>query len=121
MRKRKTYKHRRKRQRELLYWVDRGQELLQSILDMGSPIHDALSTSFYDRLNVIRTILNQQQYMYDHRINSVPGRIVSMYKPYHSPIVRGKEYNRVELCSKVHISHVDQIHIIEHQTLHAFN
>lgn len=121
MRKRKTYKHRRKRQRELLYWVDRGQELLQSILDMGSPIHDALSASFYDRLKVIRTVLNQQQYMYDHRINSVPGRIVSLYKPYLRPIVRGKENKRVEFGAKVHISQVDQINFIEHLSFEAFH
>lgn len=120
-RKRKTYKHKIKRKRELLYWVDRGQELLQSILDMGPNIHCDLSAGFYDRLKVVRTILSQQQYMYDNKVNSVKGRIVSLYKPYLRPIVRGKETKRVEFGAKVNMSQVDQINFIEHLDFEAFH
>ncbi len=120
-RKKKAYKQTRKRKRELLYWVDRGQEILQAILDVGAEIHYEISEEFYDRLKVIRAVQSQQQYMFDNEITSVKNRIVSLYKPYIRPIVRGKETKRVEFGAKVHISQVDQINFIEHLNFEAFH
>jgi len=120
-RRRKAYKQTRKRKRELLYWVDRGQEILQAILNVGAEIHYELSAEFYARLKVIRAVQSQQQYMYNNEVTSVRNRIVSLYKPYIRPIVRGKETKRVEFGAKVHVSQVDQINFIEHLDFEAFH
>ena len=40
------------------------------------------------RLKVIRTLVGQQQYIYDNKVHSVPDRIVSISQPYIRPIVR---------------------------------
>jgi len=38
----------------------------------------------------ILKVYEQQKYMYDHKVHSVPGRIVSISQPWPRPIVRGK-------------------------------
>ena len=38
----------------------------------------------------ILKVYEQQKYMYDHKVHSVPGRIVSISQPWLRPIVRGK-------------------------------
>ncbi len=43
-----------------------------------------------ERLNVIRELAEQQQYMYDNKVHSVKDRIVSISQPYIRPIVREK-------------------------------
>ena len=49
------------------------------------------------RLAVIDQVYEQQKYMYDNRVHSVPDRIVSISQPYIRPIVRGKTAAPVEL------------------------
>ena len=44
-----------------------------------------------ERLNTIRTIYEQQKYMYDNRTHSVPDRIISVSPPFVRPIVRKKQ------------------------------
>ena len=41
-------------------------------------------------LETIRELYHQQKYMYDHKTQSVPNRIVSISQPHVRPIVRGK-------------------------------
>ena len=43
----------------------------------------------------------QQQYVYDNRVYSVPDRIVSISQPYIRPIVRGKAKASVEFRAKL--------------------
>ncbi len=43
-----------------------------------------------ERLNVIRELVEQQQYMYDNKVHSVKDRVVSISQPYIRPIVWGK-------------------------------
>ena len=43
------------------------------------------------QLNVIRKVYEQQKYMYDNKVHSVPDRIVSISQPYIRPIVRERE------------------------------
>jgi hypothetical protein len=50
-----------------------------------------------------------------------PQRIVSLYKPYIRPIVRGKENKRVEFGAKVHSWQVDGLNFIEHLSFEAFH
>lgn len=38
----------------------------------------------------ILKVYEQQKYMYDHKVHSIPSRIVSISQPWLRPIVRGK-------------------------------
>lgn len=48
------------------------------------------------RLAVIDKVYEQQKYMYENKVHSVPDRIVSISQPYIRPIVRGKAAAPVE-------------------------
>lgn len=52
---------------------------------------------------------------------SIPGRIVSINKPYVRPIVRGKESKSVKFGAKVNNILVDGISFIEKLSFNAFN
>ena len=56
------------------------------------------------QLATIRTLVEQQQYMYDNKVHSVPDRIVSISQPYIRPIVRGKAKAPVEFGAKLDVS-----------------
>ena len=51
-----------------------------------------------ERLNTIRTIYEQQKYMYDNRTHSVPDRIISVSPPFVRPIVRKKTESQWSLA-----------------------
>ena len=51
-----------------------------------------------ERLDTIRTVYEQQKYLYDNRTHSVPDRIVSVSQPFVRPIVRGKAGKPVSLA-----------------------
>jgi len=121
--KRKPHKRTRRRQKQLLYWVNRGLELLQEILNRYPEVHtnSKLIYPIYDKIKLIRIIYVQQQFHYLHPKQSIKRRIVSFYKPYIRPIIRGKENKKVEFGAKVHVSQVDQINFIEHLSFEAFH
>jgi IS5 family transposase len=56
------------------------------------------------QLETIRVLVEQQQYMYDNKVHSVPNRIVSISQPYIRPIVRGKAKAPVEFGAKLDLS-----------------
>ena len=58
-------------------------------------------------MGTIRTVYEQQKYMYDNRTHSVPDRIVSVSQPFVRPIVQGKAGKPVEFGAKLNISVVD--------------
>jgi len=72
-------------------------------------------------LNTIRTIYEQQKYMYDNRTHSVPDRIVSVSQPFVRPIVRGKTGKPVEFGAKLDISVVDGWTRLECYSFDAYN
>ena len=74
-----------------------------------------------ERLNTIRTIYEQQKYMYDHHTHSVPDRIVSVSQPFVRPIVRGKAGKPVEFGAKLDISVVDGWTRLEYCSFDAYN
>jgi transposase, IS5 family len=119
--KRKTRKKERARRRQLLkaLWHVLGK--LQELLDQGHRVVSLADKDFFERLRTVKTICAQQQYHYDNPGKPVPQRIVSLYKPYLRPIVRGKENKRVEFGAKVHMSQVDGINFIEHLSFEAFH
>lgn len=72
-------------------------------------------------LNTIRTIYEQQKYMYENRTHSVPDRIVSVSQPFVRPIVRGKAGKPVEFGAKLDISVVDGWTRLECYSFDAYN
>ena len=56
------------------------------------------------RIQVIREVYQQQEYMYRNKTHSVPNRIVNISQPYIRPIVRGKAKSPVEFGAKLDMS-----------------
>lgn len=72
-------------------------------------------------LNTIRTIYEQQKYMYDNHTHTIPDRIVSVSQPFVRPIMRGKAGKPVEFGAKLDISVVDGWTRLEFCSLDAYN
>ena len=72
-------------------------------------------------LDTVRTIYEQQKYMYDNHTHSVPDRIVSISQPFVRPIVRGKADKLVEFGAKLDISVVDGWTRLEFCSFDAYN
>lgn len=81
----------------------------------------SLTTRQMKRLDTIRTIYEQQKYMYDNHTHSVPDRIVSVSQPFVRPIVRGKAGKPVEFGAKLDISVVDGWTRLECCSFDAYN
>ena len=72
-------------------------------------------------MDTIRTVYEQQKYMYDNRTHSVPDRIVSVSQPFVRPIVRGRAGKPVEFGAKLDISVVDGWTRLECCSFDAYN
>ncbi|MEA5261062.1 transposase [Arcicella aquatica] len=117
--KKKTYRKTYSRKRSLLKLLNKGiltlNELLKQItLEEFSP-KDA------EVFQTIKVIYEQQKQLFEIPGAKISDRIVSIYKPYIRPIVRGKENKPVEYGIKAHINQVGGINIIEHTSYNAFN
>ena len=86
-----------------LSYLRRDIQFIDDKLSVGK----VLNVRQTERLSTIRTIYEQQKYMYHNRTHSVPNRIVSVSQPFVRPIVRGKVGNPVEFGAKLDISVVD--------------
>lgn len=117
--KKKTYKEARKRKKALLYLLGKGLGQLDEILNFYPQA--GLSPLQYAYLGTIRKVLQQQTFLESNPPDQLKDRIVSLYKPYIRPIVRGKENKRVEFGMKVHMLQVDGICIIDKMDFNAFN
>lgn len=74
------------------------------------------------RVHTIVTLYNQQyKKAYGDQTKPIRNRIVSLWKPYIRPIVRGKEVKPVEFGAKVNKLQVDGISFIQHFSYDAFN
>ena len=63
-----------------------------------------LSPKQLKRYVVLKQVYEQQQYMYENQVHTVPDRIVSISQPYIRPIVRGKAAAPVEFGAKLDLS-----------------
>lgn len=81
----------------------------------------ALTPRQMQRLDTIRSIYEQQKYMYDNHTHTVPNRIVSVSQPFVRPIVRGKAGKPVEFGMKLDISVVDGWSRLEYHSFDAYN
>ena len=117
-RKRRSGKVIRKAIKKQLQYVRRDLGYIDRFLEEGKEI----STFYQNRLEVIRKVYEQQKYMYDNHIHSVPDRIVSISQPYIRPIVRGKAKTPTEFGAKFDMS-IDEKGMarIEKQSFDAYN
>ena len=120
--RKKPYKITKQRKKALLYLLNKGINLLDAGLDLLSdenilPEKEALLV----KLQIIKEVYRQQQYMFDNEVNKIKDRIVSLFKPYLRPMVRGKERNKIELGAKLVIAQVDGINLIDKLSFDPFN
>lgn len=100
-----------------LGYLQRDLKAIDSKLSLGK----SLAPRQNERLSTIRTIYEQQKYMYDHHTHSVSDRIVSVSQPFVRPIVRGKAGKPVEFGIKLDISVVDGWTRLEYHSFDAYN
>lgn len=101
-----------------LQYVRRDLGYIACFFDEGKelPAKDAA------RLPVIRKVYEQQLYMYENNVHTVPDRIVSISQPYIRPIVRGKAKSPTEFGAKLDLSIDDSgMARIEKQSFDAYN
>jgi transposase, IS5 family len=120
--RKKTQKEERRERKAALYLLEKLQGQIQVLLNqLGPLIKEFFDESKRERIKTVRQILIQQKYHFQQPDKSVPHRIVSLYKPYIRPIVRGKETKRVEFGAKVHQLQVGNCNFIEHLDFEAFH
>lgn len=103
--------------RKQLGYLKRDLDAIDAKLSMGK----ALDKRQSERLETLRKIYEQQKYMYDNKVHSVPDRIVSVSQPFIRPIVRGKAGKPVEFGAKLDISVVDGWTRLEYCSFDAYS
>lgn len=98
--KKRTSKKIRKAIRQQLQYIRRDRKYIDELLETGCE----LTQKQAERLAVIDKVYEQQKYMYENKVHSVPDRIVSISQPYIRPIVRGKAAAPVEFGAKMDLS-----------------
>ena len=86
-----------------LGYLRRDLSYIDAMLEQGK----TLKVREMQKLETIRSIYEQQKYMYDNHTHTVPDRIVSVSQPFVRPIVRGKAGKPVGFGMKLDISVVD--------------
>lgn len=112
-----TAKNTREALRKQLGYLKRDLESIDSKLNIGKE----LTKRQLERLDTLRKIYEQQKYMFDNRVHSVPDRIVSVSQPFIRPIVRGKAGKPVEFGAKLDISVVNGWTRLEYSSFDAYN
>ena len=95
--KKRTVKKIRKAIKQQLQYIRRDRKYIDVLLDAGC----RLTPKQAKRLAAIDKVFEQQKYMYENKVHSVPDRIVSISQPYIRPIVRGKAAAPVEFGAKM--------------------
>lgn len=98
--KKRTAKKIRKAIKQQLQYIRRDRGYLEALLETECE----LTKHQTERLAVIDKVYEQQKFMYDNKVHSVPDRIVSISQPYIRPIVRGKAAAPVEFGAKMDLS-----------------
>lgn len=119
--RKKSKKEDRRRRSALLYLLPKLLAQLQSLLNLGGKVVEGIKPGVFEQIRTIRRVAQQQRYHFDQPEKSIPDRIVSLYKPYLHPIVRGKENKPVEFGAKVHQLQIGGCNFIEHLSFRAFH
>lgn len=116
--KKRTKKAIRVAQKKQLQYVRRDLKYIDQFLAESKELCPAHAA----RLDVIRKVYKQQDYMYRNKTHKVPDRIVSISQPYIRPIVRGKAKTPTEFGMKLDMSVDDHgMARIEKQSFDAYN
>ena len=128
--RRKSYKATRRLKKRLLYLLKKmlgqispliGFWKMNAALTAKTPGKSLIKPDFFKRLSLVKKVYRQQQLHYDRPDVRIPNRIISLFKPYLRPIVRGKETKRVEFGKKVHKMMIGGIGFIEYWDFEAFH
>jgi transposase, IS5 family len=134
--RKKTHKQTRHRIKELLYWLEKGLDIIKPLIKLyeghmldGLLRHMVASNEHkmdkikidLDRFKTIQKLLVQQKRLYEDPKAKIDDRIVSLQQPHINPIVRGKENKRVEFGPKVNMLRVGGINVIERFSFKSFN
>jgi len=114
-------KLRRKAIREQLQYLRRNFRHIEMLLDMiggkSFPLRHKRQRQYW----IIQHLYGQQYRMYKEKKRRCDDRIVSISQPHVRPIVRGKASHKVEFGSKLSVSMVDGIALVDHFGWDAFN
>jgi len=113
----RTAKEIRKAIKKQLGYVQRDLKILDAYLQSGKQ----LSERDMERLSTIKTLFEQQLYMFTNRTHTVKDRIVSISQPWVRPIVRGKAKAKCEFGAKLDISVSNGFVRLEHSSFDAYN
>jgi hypothetical protein len=108
--RKKTAKEIRKVKKQVLQYVRRNIKQVEELVGKVKPreiLEWAIIEGIKSRMGDVREIYRQQLVMYRNKVKSIGGRIVSFWKPYVRPIVRGKAGKEVEFGPKCSVSYVD--------------
>ena len=116
--RRKSSQAIRKAIKKQLGYVKRDIGYIDAYLERGL----ILSEKDMKKYSVIRTVYEQQRYMHENNVHTVPGRIVSISQPSVRPIVRGKAKAPTEFGIKLDLS-VDEKGMarVEKESFEAYN
>ena len=117
--RKKSYRKTRARRSALLKLLLKGIDAYQQLLNQMKA--SGLTTKDGTTFKTIKLIYQQQYHHFHYPKVKIKERIVSIYKPYIRPIVRGKENKPVEFGLKVHKIQIGGISILEHVSYKAFN
>ena len=116
--RKKSKRKEKKTHKQLLKFLNRLMELHNVFSNEHGII---LSNRKNQCLKTIANVYEQQHQIAYGTDKKIKDRIVSIYKPYVRPIIRGKEVKPVEFGAKVNKLQVDGISFIEHLSFDAFN
>ena len=115
--KKKSAKEIRKSVGKQLRYLHRDFGIIDKMLTKGKELNVRQKA----RLETLKSVYEQQKYMFDNHTHTVENRIVSISQPYIRPIVRGKVKAPVEFGTKLDISVVDGFVRLEKQSFDAYN
>lgn len=84
-------------------------------------IEPKMKKKWWNYLQTIRKVYEQQQSMHTTNTHTVENRIVNVHQPYVRPIVRGKDGVKVEFGSKINVAWVNGFSLIDKLSWDNFN
>lgn len=113
----KSAKQIRKAVGKQLRYIKRDINIVENLLHRRK----TLSDRHLERFETIKTLYEQQLYMFENRAHKVENRIVSLAQPWVRPIVRGKAKAKCEFGAKLDVSVSDGFVRLEHTSFDAYN
>lgn len=117
--RKKSHRKTKGRKKVSLNLLAKAIKTYQSLLNQTKAVN--LSSKDATIFKTIKLVYQQRKHHLDNPKTKIKDRIVSLFKPYIRPIVRGKENKPVEFGIKIHKTQVGGISQIEHQSYNAFN